>query len=117
MADVDFRLEVNTPDGLKNIIIVLTKTTADDGKVDWAMQFTLKERKKATDAFGPAIIDLAVKIKPKHFAKAQATADNGLNSKQEAQAEIAAKAKKLVDAKKISAASGEAEMQKVISSR
>jgi len=107
--------KIVTPDQKRKIVFQLTRRKSSEGE-SWAVMFELNERKDTTQEF-QLVIQLLVAIDKGENAKAAATAVNGLDSDQHAQALIAgdvSKAAKMGDA---SIADAETEAVNVISAR
>jgi len=117
MAITSFSVDllVVTPDQLRKINITLSKD-ANDGSVDWTMDFGLEERAKTTEDYHD-VVKLSVKLKQAQHAKADQTAKKGLDSTQTSQAFIAGDAAKLASDGEISKQSAQAEVRKVIAVR
>jgi hypothetical protein len=80
-------LEVD-PTELRKIVIKLDKFCISDGTVEWKMQFDLTERKDTSQDYR-TLVSLAVDINPQDHRLAAATAENGLDHDQRAQAHVA----------------------------
>jgi hypothetical protein len=76
-----------TPDQLKRIIFSLSKTSAADDD-SWSIMFELDERADANGKF-QLVIQLQVDVDHNDAPKAAATAKNGLDPDQRAQALVA----------------------------
>ena len=85
---VSVSLEVN-PSDLRKIIFDLDKSCNNDGTVEWKLHFDLQERKTSSDSF-LSLVKLDVDINDENHAQAEATAKNGLDEDQRAQAQVAA---------------------------
>lgn len=109
-------LMIVTPNQLRKIDFGLSKASKSDGSVDWALDFSLNERKKTSDAF-VEIVRLTVKVTPAQNDKAEATAKNGLDDAQTAAALAAADSAKLFKAGKIAKATAQADARRVIAVR
>jgi hypothetical protein len=76
-----------TPDQLRKIIFTLSKTT-DANDDSWSIMFELDERADANGKF-QLVIQLQVDVDHNDSAKAAATAKNGMDPDQRAQALVA----------------------------
>ena len=115
MADVEVTFTVTTD--LRQISFHLAKETNSSGKAEWTLDFTLSEKKQASDPIFKEVISLHIKVKPSNFNKAQVTSDKGLNSAQTAQAHLAGDASKLASEGVISEKIAKTQAEKVISVR
>lgn len=109
-------LLVVTTDQLRKITLDLSKECKDDGSVVWTLDFGLQERKKTTDPFAD-VVKLTVVIKPALHDKAEATAQNGLDSGQASQSLVAGNKAKLFKQGKISKKAAQDSAQKIIDVR
>jgi hypothetical protein len=117
MADIWVQFKVTTNKGLRQIVIELEKVTQDSGKSEWSMTFILGEKDKKSDPKFEELISVKVKIKPTNAAKANPTANKGLNDAQTAQALVAGDAAKLLSEGELSVKAVRVEAERVISVR
>ena len=79
-------VDVMSKDGLRKFSFGLDKSTGKNDEEEWAIHFDLFERTRRSEEFSEAVVHVDLDVKAKNFAKAQITADKGLNT---AQAEAA----------------------------
>lgn len=84
---ISVSLEVN-PTALRKIIFDLDKICNDDDTVEWKLHFDLQERSDPNGTF-TSLVKLDVDIGKEDHANAAATAQNGLDENQRAQAQVA----------------------------
>ena len=107
--------KIVTPDQMRKIVFQLTRRKSSAGE-SWAVMFELNERTDTTQEF-QLVIQLLVAIDKGENAKAAATAADGLDSDQHAQALIAGDVSKAAKAGEASIADAETEAVNVISAR
>ena len=93
---ISVTFKIVTPDQLRKITFTLSRLS-DAQNDSWSVMFELDERADATKAF-QLVIQLQVDVDHNDSAKAAATAKNGMDSDQHAQALVAGDTAK--DAKK-----------------
>lgn len=76
--------ELNTTNGLRRVIFGLEKDT-QGGQVEWQIHFSLFERAKRTDDFGPPIVKVDVDVKTELQANADALAHSKPSPEQAAE--------------------------------
>ncbi len=85
---ISVTFKIVTPDQLRRIIFTLSRVS-DDTNDSWSVMFELAERADVTKTF-QLVIQLQVDVDHDDRTKAEATAKNGLDSDQHAQALVAA---------------------------
>jgi len=84
---ISVSLEVN-PSQLRKIVFDLDKICNDDDTVEWKLHFDLQERSDSNGNF-TSLVKLDVDVNKEDHPKAAATAQNGLDENQRAQALVA----------------------------
>ncbi len=107
--------KIVTPDQLRKIVFQLTRRKSSAGE-SWAVMFELNERTEITQEF-QLVIQLLVAIDKGENAKAAATAADGLDSDQHAQALIAGDVSKAAKVGDAPIADAETEAVNIISAR
>jgi hypothetical protein len=82
---IKVKFELNAKNGLRRILFGLEKDTQGD-EVQWKIDFALFEREKKSEPYGDPLVSLEVEVDTKLNAKAEATAQDGLNPPQAAHA-------------------------------
>jgi len=73
VVSLAINFELNTTNGLRRVIFGLEKDTKGN-QVEWQIHFSLFERAKRTDDFGPAIVKVDVDVKTELHPNAEALA-------------------------------------------
>ena len=112
---ISVTFKIVTPDQLRKIIFTLSRLS--DAKNDsWSVMFELDERADTTKDFH-LVIQLQVDVDHNENAKAAATAQNGLDSDQHAQALVAADTAKDVKTGDATAADAKEDVAAIVSAR
>jgi hypothetical protein len=88
--DISVALQVDPPSGDSEVTLRIDKICNPDNTVEWKLHFQLK-LKDANGVLSP-VVTLDVDINNEDHAAAQATANNGLDANQRAQADAASQA-------------------------
>ena len=85
IVGIKVKFELNSKNGLRRVIFGLEKNTQGD-EILWKINFALFEREKKSDAYGDALVDMAVEVDTQLNKRAEDTAQKGLTPGQAAHA-------------------------------
>jgi hypothetical protein len=85
IVGIKIKFELNSKNGLRRVIFGLEKNSQGD-EILWKINFALFERDKKSDAYGDALVDMAVEVDTQLNKRAEDTAQKGLTPGQAAHA-------------------------------
>ena len=85
IVGIKVKFELNSKNGLRRVIFGLEKNSQGD-EILWKINFALFERDKKSDAYGDALVDMAVEVDTQLNKRAEDTAQRGLTPGQAAHA-------------------------------